>query len=138
MQGRSTLAAALSLGVLTPLAAEAGTDQRQYQAQPIPLARAHPELIQTGVASFYGYGPLSRYTASGEVFDRWAMTAAHAWLPFGTRVLVRDATSGRAVTVTITDRLPTKRRVIDLTVGAARELGILRRGVTHVSVERAT
>src|SRR4051794_27793623 len=48
------------------------------------------ELIQTGTASYYGIGPLSRYTASGEVFDRSAMTAAHPWLPFGTRVLVRD------------------------------------------------
>ena len=93
--------------------------------------------IQTGTASFYGYGRLSRFTASGAVFDRSAMTAAHAWLPFGTRVRVRDESTGREVLVTITDRLPTRRRVIDLSVGAARELGMLHRGLTVVSLERA-
>ena len=65
------------------------------------------------------------------------MTAAHAWLPFGTRVRVRDESTGREVLVTITDRLPTRRRVIDLSVGAARELGMLHRGLTVVSLERA-
>jgi rare lipoprotein A len=95
-------------------------------------------VIQKGKASYYGFGPLSRYTASGDVFDRSAMTAAHPWLPFGTRVLVRDETSGREVTVTINDRLPTRGRVIDLSVGAARVLGILNRGVATVSLEHTT
>lgn len=93
---------------------------------------------QSGTASYYGYGNLSRYTASGAVFHRGAMTAAHAWLPFGTRVNVRDEKTGREVVVTITDRLPGTRRVIDLSVGAARELGILRRGLTTVSLQHAT
>ena len=95
------------------------------------------DWIQTGKASFYGYGRLSRFTASGAVFDRSAMTAAHAWLPFGTRVRVREESTGREVVVTITDRLPTRGRVIDLSVGAARELGMLHRGLTVVSLERA-
>ena len=93
---------------------------------------------QRGTASYYGVGRLSRRTASGAVFDSGAMTAAHAFLPFGTRVVVRDEESGREVTVTITDRLPTPSRVIDLSVGAARELGILHRGLTHVSLAQAT
>lgn len=93
---------------------------------------------QTGTASYYGLGRLSRYTASGAVFDKGAMTAAHAWLPFGTRVNVRDEQTGREITVTITDRLPGTRRVIDLSVGAARELGILHRGLTVVSLQHAT
>ncbi len=93
---------------------------------------------QTGTASYYGLGRLSRYTASGAVFDKGAMTAAHAWLPFGTRVNVRDEKTGREITVTITDRLPGTRRVIDLSVGAARELGILHRGLTVVSIQHAT
>jgi rare lipoprotein A len=66
------------------------------------------------------------------------MTAAHPWLPFGTRVLVRDEHSGREVTVTINDRLPTKGRVIDLSIGAAKVLGILHRGITKVSLEHST
>ena len=95
-------------------------------------------VIQEGKASYYGHGALSRYTASGEPFDKYAMTAAHPWLPFGSRVLVRDITTGREVTVTINDRLPTRARVIDLSVGAARELGILSRGVATVSIEHTT
>ena len=95
------------------------------------------EWRQTGKASFYGYGRLSRYTASGAVFDRTAMTAAHPWLPFGTRVRVREEATGREVLVTITDRLPTRGRVIDLSVGAARQLGMLERGLTVVSIEWA-
>ena len=102
------------------------------------IGSARKGLIQTGTASYYGIGPLSRYTASGEVFDRSAMTAAHPWLPFGTRVLVRDEHSGREVTVTINDRLPTKGRVIDLSIGAAKVLGILHRGITKVSLEHST
>ena len=93
---------------------------------------------QKGTASYYGVGALSRYTASGAVFDKGAMTAAHAWLPFGTRVNVRDEQTGREIIVTITDRLPGTRRVIDLSVGAARELGILHRGLTVVSLQHAT
>lgn len=100
--------------------------------------RAPNTWSQTGTASYYGLGRLSRYTASGAVFDKSAMTAAHAWLPFGTRLNVRDEQTGREITVTITDRLPGKRRLIDLSVGAARELGILNRGLTTVSIEHAT
>jgi rare lipoprotein A (peptidoglycan hydrolase) len=96
------------------------------------------EVIQKGTASYYGNGRLSRYTANGDVFDKSAMTAAHPWLPFGTRVLVRDESSGREVTVTVNDRLPTRARVIDLSIGAARVLGILHRGVTTVSLEHTT
>ncbi len=102
--------------------------------------RSSPDGLwhQKGTASYYGLGHLSRYTASGAVFNRGAMTAAHAWLPFGTRVNVRDERTGREVTVTITDRLPGTRRVIDLSVGAARELGILHRGLAVVSLQHAT
>jgi peptidoglycan lytic transglycosylase len=96
------------------------------------------DMIQKGKASYYGYGRLSRYTASGDLFDKYAMTAAHPWLPFGTRVLVRDISTGREVTVTINDRLPTRARVIDLSIGAARELGILQRGLATVSIEHTT
>ena len=95
-------------------------------------------VIQKGKASYYGLGRLSRHTASGDLFDKFAMTAAHPWLPFGTRVLVRDESTGREVTVTINDRLPTRGRVIDLSVGAARELGILDRGLATVSVVHTT
>ncbi len=60
------------------------------------------------------------------------LTAAHPWLPFGSRVRVTLRDTGQAVVVVVTDRLHSARRVIDLSLGAARELGMLRRGVAHV------
>ena len=87
-----------------------------------------------GKASFYSY-PKGK-TASGASFDRNAMTAAHRSLPFGTRVRVTDLTSSKSVVVRITDRGPWVRgRVVDLSLGAARSLGITDRGVARVRVE---
>jgi len=91
-------------------------------------------LSQSGVASFYGPRHNGRRTAWGGRFDQNAMTGAHPWLPFGTRVRVTAAATGRSVVVVITDRMPARRRVIDLSMGAARQLGILRQGVARVSL----
>ena len=88
----------------------------------------------SGKASFYSYS--KGKTASGASFDRNAMTAAHRSLPFGTRVRVTDLASSKSVVVRITDRGPWVRgRIVDLSLGAARSLGITDRGVTHVRVE---
>jgi len=92
---------------------------------------------EQGQASFYGPGWHGRRTASGAVFDMHALTAAHRWLPFGTRVRVRLAETGEEVEVMITDRLRSARRVIDLSLGAAQALGIVRRGVAQVIVVSA-
>lgn len=86
-------------------------------------------------ASYYGGGKgerLSRHTASGEVFDHSALTAAHRSLPFGTRV--RVTLGSRSVTVTINDRGPHQRtgRCIDLSRGAAQALGMIDSGVAKV------
>ena len=89
---------------------------------------------QRGVASFYGKAHQGRRTASGTRFDAHAMTAAHPWLPFGTKVLVTVQGTGRAVVVTITDRLPSRQRIIDLSREAAAKLGILRQGVAFVTL----
>jgi rare lipoprotein A len=79
---------------------------------------------QTGVASWYGPGLQGRSTASGERFDMWAMTAAHPCLPMGTKILVTVAGTGRSLIVTVNDRLHSRRRVLDLSKGAARVLGV--------------
>jgi rare lipoprotein A len=92
---------------------------------------------ETGLASFYGARHQGRRTASGGRFDQKALTAAHPWLPFGTKVRVTVAATGRSVVVTITDRLPSRRRVIDLSLGAARLLGIVRSGLAEVSLTPA-
>jgi rare lipoprotein A len=87
----------------------------------------------SGVASFYGNESGSK-TASGQRFDQSAMTAAHRSLPFGTKLRVTH--NGRSVVVTINDRGPfIKGRVLDLSTGAARAVGLTSSGVGHVSAE---
>jgi rare lipoprotein A len=74
--------------------------------------------------------------ASGGQFDPNALTAAHRTLPFGTRVRVTDPKTGRSVVVTINDRGPFgKGRVIDVSLSAARALGMIGRGVIYVRAE---
>jgi rare lipoprotein A len=86
-----------------------------------------------GVASFYGNESGSK-TASGQRFDQSAMTAAHRSLPFGTKLRVTH--NGRSVVVTINDRGPfIKGRVLDLSTGAARAVGLTSAGVGHVTAE---
>ena len=98
-----------------------------------PLAGGRSE--QVGMASYYGREHDGRRTASGEVFDMNGMTAAHRTLPFGTRVRVTNLANGREVTVRINDRGPFHRgRILDLSYGAARKLGIVGRGVARVRV----
>jgi rare lipoprotein A len=87
----------------------------------------------SGVASFYGNESGSK-TASGQHFNQNAMTAAHRTLPFGTRLRVTHG--GRSVVVTVNDRGPFIRgRVLDLSTGAARAIGLTSAGVGHVTAE---
>ena len=90
---------------------------------------------RTGVASWYGQHYQGRKTASGEAFDRHALTAAHPSLPLQSRVRVVDLATGRSVTVRINDRGPGYGRVIDLSQAAARGLGIEARGLARVRIE---
>lgn len=89
---------------------------------------------QVGTASFYGKAHNGRRAADGSRFDQMAMTAAHPWLPFGTKVKVTLLGTGRSVIVTITDRLPSRSRIVDLSFAAARDLGMIRQGVGQVSL----
>src|SRR5882672_2347059 len=87
----------------------------------------------SGMASFYGNESGSR-TASGQRFNQNAMTAAHRTLPFGTKLRVTHG--GRSVVVTINDRGPFIRgRVLDLSTGAARVIGLTGAGVGRVVAE---
>jgi rare lipoprotein A len=91
---------------------------------------------QTGVASWYGPRFSGGRTATGERFDMWAMTAAHPCLPLGTKIRVTVIGSGRSLVVTVNDRMPRHRRILDLSAGAARALGIISRGVAKVQLSR--
>jgi rare lipoprotein A len=87
----------------------------------------------SGMASFYGNESGSR-TASGQRFKQNAMTAAHRSLPFGTKLRVTHG--GQSVVVTINDRGPFVRgRVLDLSTGAARAIGLTGAGVGRVVAE---
>jgi rare lipoprotein A (peptidoglycan hydrolase) len=93
-----------------------------------------PKWGFSGKASYYSY--TAGKTASGLLFNRNSLTAAHRSLPFGTRVRVTDVASRKSVTVTIIDRGPrTAGRVLDLSLAAARSLGITDRGVAYVRAE---
>ena len=87
----------------------------------------------SGKASYYGNESGSR-TASGQRFNQNAMTAAHRSLPFGTKLRVTHR--GQSVVVTINDRGPFIRgRVLDLSTGAARAIGLTGAGVGHITAE---
>lgn len=102
----------------------------------VPPSAPGSSFTQTGLASFYGHAHDGKTTANGESFDHEGFTAAHRTLPFGTRVRVTNLENGRTVTVTITDRGPYVRdRIVDISLAAARALGMQNKGVARVRVE---
>ncbi len=104
----------------------ANNDQAMFEMDDVP----------DGLASWYGGYFHGRRTASGRRYDMHEMTAAHKSLPFGTLVQVENSTTGKMIMVEITDRGPfIRRRVIDLSYAAARELGV---SVTPVELTALT
>ena len=92
-----------------------------------------------GLASWYGHPFHGRKTASGEVYDMWAMTAAHKTLPMPSLVEVTNLENGRKLRLRVNDRGPfVSKRIIDLSRGAARELGAEKGGVVRVRVRVLT
>ena len=91
---------------------------------------------QEGLASYYSQDFQGRRTADGETFDNSKLTAAHRTYPFGTIVRVTNLTTDAAVEVRINDRGPVKpERVIDLTLAAAKAIGIDRAGLGRVRLD---
>ncbi len=92
---------------------------------------------QTGVASWYGRQFHGRKTASGETFDMNGLTAAHRSLPLNCYIRVTNKTNGKSVVVKVNDRGPFHgNRVLDLSYGAAKQLGITNAGTAKVNIER--
>lgn len=109
------------------------SEARSNSSPPTALSRAQAD--QVGSASWYGGKFHRRRTASGELFDMRALTAAHPTLPFGSFVCVRSTVNGRTVIVRINDRGPhTGKRVIDLSQAAAEELGMIGLGLKPVEL----
>ena len=93
-------------------------------------------FAQKGHAVYYSDWFQGRTTASGEIFDQNALTAAHKKLPFGTQVRVTNLENNSSVVVTINDRMPTRNsNIIDLSKRAAEELGLIKKGRAQVNLE---
>lgn len=92
-----------------------------------------PGWVEVGIASWYGEPYHGRTTASGEVYDMDAMTAAHQTLPFGTVLSVWNLDNGASTTVRVNDRGPfVRNRIVDVSRRAARELNMMGPGTARV------
>jgi len=97
--------------------------------------KQYPPGVQEGLASWYGGEHHGGPTASGERFNKNAMTAAHRRLKMNTRVRVTNKRNGRSVEVRINDRGPYGRAVIDLSEAAAKKLDMIDAGIVPVRIE---
>jgi rare lipoprotein A len=114
------------------IAAPRPAEANRAEPKPDDMIEENGSAAETGRASWYD---LDSKTASGEVMDGDALTAAHRTLPLGTRVRVANLDNGRAVVVRINDRGPfAKDRIIDLSKAAAARLGMIADGVANVAV----
>ncbi len=91
---------------------------------------------EQGLASWYGPRSHGQFTASGEVYNMYAMTAAHKNLPFDTRLQVTNLDNEKQITVRINDRGPfVQGRILDLSYAAARKLDLIKAGTAPVHIK---
>jgi len=91
---------------------------------------------QEGMATYYAPRLSGHRTANGERYDRTRLTAAHPVIPFGSHVrVVRTDGRGRAVIVRVNDRCKGKKKIIDVSEAAARQLDMMRAGIVPVELE---
>ncbi|MGC1362810.1 MAG: septal ring lytic transglycosylase RlpA family protein [Silvibacterium sp.] len=103
-------------------------------AEEVPAGR--PIYSETGMASWYGPPYNKRRGANGEVYDENAISAAHRTLPMGSLIRVTNLQTGQSAMMRITDRGPfVPDRTIDLSVGAAKALGVWRPGTARVRID---
>ena len=122
----------IALGICSLLVI-AGCHRKKRVAMPIPAIAGS---IETGIASWYGHPYHGRASASGEIYDMEALTAAHRTLPFGTWVRVLNLTNSKLVEVRINDRGPfIEGRIIDLSHAAARVIEMIGPGTAPVRLK---
>jgi rare lipoprotein A len=128
------LAVVLGVGLLTGCAQRAARPPSSARPEEGKAPRTY---LGEGLASYYGPGLHGRKTASGERFDQNAMTAAHRTVRFGTCLRVVNMENGKSVEVRINDRGPFKEeRIIDVSLGAARKLEMVEKGLARVRLYR--
>jgi len=110
------------------------THPEEYVQSTTSRLRLKP--YQVGTASWYGRYFQGKPTASGEPYNMYQFTAAHRHLPLGTLVRVRNLSNGESVVVRVNDRGPMpKSRIIDLSYGAARSIGMSGAGIERVRLD---
>jgi rare lipoprotein A len=125
-------AAVLALSVPVAMAQPAAP----VSAPSIAPAAKPAATVESGKLAWYGRKFAGHRTASGEAFNPDALTMAHKTLPFGTRVKVTNTKNKKNVTLRVNDRGPTQAdRVGDVSLAAARQLGMVRSGVIDADLE---
>lgn len=105
-----------------------------YRNDHAPMQSSRP--LETGRASYYANQYQGHSTASGEPYNMYDMTAAHPSLPFGTPIRVTNLENGRSAVVRVNDRGPFKPgRVVDVSLAAAQQLGLILNGSATVQVD---
>lgn len=136
---RQPTSLALSSSLLASDTAQVSNDEDVLERLTAVASNSVSKFKQTGLASWYGRQFHGRKTASGETFDMNGLTAAHRSLPLNCYVKVTNKTNGKSVVVKVNDRGPFHgNRVMDLSYGAAKQLGITNKGVGNVSIERVS
>jgi len=131
----------LAVGIVLSIVSCAGKGVHEEPVIPVlpsPVPAQVPDTVyrETGVASWYGRDFQGRTTASGEIFDMNGISAAHRTLPLGTVLSVTNLDNFKSIKVRINDRGPfVKGRVLELSFGAAKELGFASQGTARVKIE---
>lgn len=98
--------------------------------------RGQPIFSEVGIASWYGPPYNNHRGANGRIYDENAITAAHRTLPMGSLIRVTDLETGRSAMMRVTDRGPfVPGRILDVSVGAAKALGMYRSGIARVRID---
>ncbi len=97
--------------------------------------RWYQTFTETGTASYYADKFHGKKTYSGEKYDKRDLTGAHASLPMGTMVQVTNLKNDSTVVLKINDRLPSKKRIIDVSRAGAEQLNFIRDGLAQVKLE---
>lgn len=118
------------------LTAVVATLDESIRIDPVAAEEKVYKAIGQGIASYYGHELAGNRTANGERFNPNGLTAAHRTLPLGTRLRVTNVANGRSVIVRVNDRGPfVGKRLIDVSLGAAREIQMIRSGTARVRLE---
>ena len=127
------------IGLLSPVyeaPSQRGNNGYEIDGKYYPIWKDIKEYTAEGLASWYGPGFHGRLTANGEVYDQYAISAAHQSLPLPSFIHVTNLDNGRTLVVRVNDRGPfVGDRLLDLSYGAAARLGIVEDGVVRVKIE---